>query len=313
MSVNVLVLGPVADSYAARLREAFPALSVFPAAMIDVAGIAPSDVDVLVTFGIGDAFLRRATRLAWIQALTTGVDHFLRCPSLRLETLLTSGRGIHGPAMRETVAFLMLALSREAPRLLRQQAARAWDRSRPWSLLSGKTVVIVGVGVSGTALGQTMKSFGMTVVGVSHTPRDIDGFDRVLPAGNLREAAAEADYLVDVLPAAPGNRGVIGTDVFAAMKSSAFFINVGRGETVDEAALIAALRENRIAGAGLDVFAEEPLPADSPLWDLANVIVLPHIAGFFREYEDYAMPIILDNMRLFLDGRHGDMRNLVAH
>ena len=97
------------------------------------------------------------------------------------------------------------------------------------------------------------------------------------------------------------------------MKKSAYFINVGRGDTVDEPALIEALRNGTIAGAGLDVFSQRPLPADSPLWDMPNVFMTPHIAGYFIEYEDYALPIILDNMRLYLAGRAGEMRNLVAH
>ncbi|MGN6571387.1 MAG: D-2-hydroxyacid dehydrogenase [Pseudolabrys sp.] len=319
--MNVLILEAHADSYAARLRQACPELSVHPVetvyAVKDLATLPlkASDIDVLIAFGISvnDEIVREASRLKWIQSLATGVDHFLRCPSLRSEVLLTSARGIHGPAMSQTVAHLMLSVTHETSRLVRDQAAHHWDRSRPWPLLAGKTAVVVGVGHSSTAIAGLLKAFGMRVVGVSNTPRVVANFDTVMSSADLPAAAAQADYLVNVLPGDARNVGLIGKAVFGAMKPGAYFINVGRGETVDEAALLDVLTQGRIAGAGLDVFSREPLPKDSPFWDLPNVFMQSHIGGLFREYEDYVMPIVLDNMRLFLAGRTGEMRNLVAH
>jgi D-2-hydroxyacid dehydrogenase (NADP+) len=270
---------------------------------------------VLVAFGIAidDTLIARATKLKWIASLATGVDHFLRCPSLKRDTILTSGRGIHGPAMRETVASLMLALSRDTPRLVRNKADHRWDRGARWPLLAGKTAVVVGIGVSGIAIGQLLKAFSMKVVGVSRTPRPIDGFDAMMPTERLAQAAAEADYLINVLPASDDNREIFSRAVFAGMKPSAFFINVGRGETVDEAALIDSLRSKRIAGAGLDVFQKSPLAPDSPFWDLPNVVVSPQIGGYFDGYEAHVMPLLVENMRLFLAGRYAEMQNVVAH
>jgi len=172
--------------------------------------------------------------------------------------------------------------------------------------------VVVGVGLSSTAIAGLLKAFGMRVVGVSRTPRAVENFDTVMPAADLAAAAAQADYLVNVLPGDAHNVGSIGRAVFQAMKPSAYFINVGRGETVDEAALLDALTKGSIAGAGLDVFHKEPLPQDSPFWDLPNVFMQSHIGGLFREYEDYVMPIVIENMRLFLAGRYDDMRNRIA-
>lgn len=180
-------------------------------------------------------------------------------------------------------------------------------------MLAGKTAVIVGVGVSSTAVANLLKALGMRVIGTSRTPRAVEGFDRVEHTAKLAELAREADYLVNILPSNRENRDLFGASVFAAMKKSAYFVNVGRGDTVNEQALIAALREGRIAGAGLDVFRAHPLAADSPLWDMPNVIVCPQIGGFFREYEEYVLPIIKENMDLFLAGRYGEMRNLIAH
>ena len=314
MPTSVLVLETYADVYAKHLRQQFPALEIHTAANRADLPADVSQTEVLIAFGIAvdDELMRRLGGLRWIQSLATGVDHFLRSPHLRPQTLLTSARGIHGPAMRETVAFLMLSVSRNGPRLLRNQAAHIWDR-QPWPLLAGKTAVVVGVGHSAAAVAQLLKAFGMRVIGVSRSPRAVSGFDDVVSVDRLTAVASEADYLINILPADPENHDRIDGEVFAAMKNTAFFINVGRGETVDESALVEALRSGRIAGAGLDVFRREPLPTDSPLWDMPNVVASPHVAGFFTEYEDYVLPIVTENMGHFLEGRPERMRNLIKH
>jgi len=313
--MNVLVLDNFADKYAEHLRAYFPGVTVFPVAKLTDLKAPLDQMDVLVAFGIAvdDALIHTASRLRWIQSLATGVDHFLRCPSLRSETTLTSARGIHGPAMRETVAYLMLAISRDAPGLMRRHLERRWDRGKPWRLIARKTAVVVGTGVSGSAVGELLQAFGLRVIGVSRTPRKERGFDDMVPLDRLAEAAGDADYLVNIMPGGPQNAGLFSAQVFDAMKPSAFFVNIGRGETVDETALIAALQEKRIAGAGLDVFAKTPLPPDSPFWTLPNVVVTPHIGGFFDEYEEYMMPLLSGNMELFLAGRATEMRNIVPH
>ena len=315
MTTRILILEKFADTYAGELARQFSDIDIHKAATAADIAVDLATIDVLVAFGIAinDDLLGRAKKLKWIASLATGVDHFLRCPSLRRDTILTSGRGIHGPAMRETVASLMLALSRDTPRLVRNKADHRWDRGARWPLIAGKTAVVVGIGISGIAIGQLLKAFGMKVVGVSRTPRPIDGFDAMVPTDRLAQAAAEADYLINVLPASDDNREIFSRAVFAGMKPSAFFINVGRGETVDEAALIDSLRSKRIAGAGLDVFQNSPLAPDSPFWDLPNVIVSPQIGGYFDGYEAHVMPLLVYNMRLFLAGRLGEMQNVVAH
>jgi D-2-hydroxyacid dehydrogenase (NADP+) len=312
---TVLVLEKFADVYERELTARFPDLVVHTAAtMADIAADLAT-VDVLFAFGIAidDGLIARMTHLKWIASLATGVDHFLRCPSLRRDTIVTSTRGIHGPAMRETVATLMLALSRDVGRLVNNKAARRWERGERWPLLAGKTAVVVGIGVSGIAIGELLKAFGMRVIGVTRTPRALADFDAMMPTGELARAAADADYLINVLPGSEENRGIFSRAVFAAMKSGGYFINVGRGETVDEAALIEALKSKRIAGAGLDVFQNAPLKPDSPFWDLPNVVISPQVGGFFIGYEDHVMPLLMENMRRFLAGRLGEMENVVGH
>jgi phosphoglycerate dehydrogenase-like enzyme len=310
---KILIIDIHAETYRGRLREQFPQLqfALFHSAAEASGDL--SDIDALICFGIAieDSILRRATRLKWIQSLATGVDHFLRCPSLKPEVLITSGRGIHGPAMREQVLYLMMGVSRDVVRQVEDKKARLWQR-RIWSTLDGKTAVIVGVGVVGIAVGEALKALRMTVIGVTRTPRAIAGFDEMMPTDRLAEAARRADYLINVLPADAPNLGIFSAEVIAAMKPAAYFINGGRGHTVDEAALVAALRAGRIAAAGLDVFQKSPLPPDSPFWDLPNVFITPNVGGYIVEYEEQIMPLVIDNMRLFLAGRQSEMQNIVA-
>lgn len=310
---KVLIVDIHAEMYRDRLQTEFPALqfALFHSAAEVTRDLA--DIDVMIMFGIElrDHMLIGAPQLKWIQSLATGVDHFLRCPALRPEVLITSGRGVHGPPMREQVVYMMMAVSRDATRQVEDNQHRIWAR-RLWSTLHGKTAAIVGTGIVGAAIGELLQAFGMRVIGISRTPRKEKGFDEMLPVDRLADAAATVDYLINVLPAAPDNLNLFNTTVFLAMKPSAYYISAGRGQTVDEAALLAALRERRIAGAAFDVFQTEPLPPDSPFWSLRNVFITPHIGGYIVEYEDFIMPLIIDNMRAFLAGRQSEMKNIVA-
>ncbi len=310
---NVLILETYAEEYDAALRGEFRDLEIQLAKSATETHVDFGKVNVLIAFGMGvtDALFTRMPQLQWVQSLATGVDHFLRSKTLPADVILTSGRGIHGPAMRETVLHLMLSVSHDSNRLVADKNAARWER-RPWPLLAGKTAAVIGTGVAGSAIGAALQALGMRVVGVSATPRKVDGFDVVLPRQQLVKAAAEADYLINVLPADAANLNLIGRAVFAAMKPAAYFINVGRGETVDEVALIEALEQRRIAGAGLDVFATEPLPATSPLWQMPQVFMAPHVGGLFEEYAQMAIPLIIGNMRAFLSGQTDRMVNRIS-
>jgi phosphoglycerate dehydrogenase-like enzyme len=310
---KILIVDAHAEMYRDALHAEFTALqfSLFHRAA-DVTGDL-ADIDVMIMFGIEirDPMLSGAPRLRWIQSLATGVDHFLRCPSLKPNVLITSGRGIHGPPMREQVVYMMMAVSRDAVRAVGDQKAHFWER-RLWSTLHGKTAAIAGTGVVGSAIGELLKALGMHVIGVTREPRAAAGFDEMIAIDRLADAARRADFVINMLPASADNIGRFDAAIFGAMKPSAYYISAGRGQTVDEAALLAVLRERRIAGAALEVFQTEPLPADSPFWDLPNVFITPHIGGYVIEYEDFIMPLIVDNMRLFLAGRPGEMQNIVA-
>ena len=310
---NVLIICPKPAPYLERLEPMFPDvrfssfadLECGPA--IDLMG----DADAIVALGRGfDATcLERAARLKWFQCLITGTDHL--APVLKGSGVtLTNTRGIHGAQMAETAVLHMLALSRNVGQIVRNQDAHVWDRIAP-RVLAGRTAVILGVGAISEHVAGVCKALGMCTIGLSRTPRDIEGFDEVRPREDLLVAAGEADFLIALLPLSAETRNIIGDEVFSAMKPTACLINIARGGIVDEAALARALDEGRIAGAGLDVFAETPLPASNSLWGRKNVFITPFVGGQSDRYEENALTIVEPNLRCFLDGRPDEMINLV--
>lgn len=258
---------------------------------------------------ISGGVVAAAKRLDWVQALTTGTDH-LATVNLPANVVVTSARGIHGPQMSELAFLFMLAFQRDMRAVLRDQDEHAWRR-RPQRLLLDKTAVLVGVGAISEALAQRCKAFGMRTIGVSSTPRAALGFDEVLGRAELLKAVAQADFLIVLAPLTAETRHMIDAAVLAAMPRHGVLINIARGPVCDEAAVIAALRERRIAGAGLDVFAAEPLPPDSPLWGMDNVILTPHIGGMSNSYVQQTLPLVLENLRHWRNGDFAAMRNIV--
>ncbi len=313
--VQVLLLTPsqagVAEQLHAGLASAFPELSITHARNASEAARGIETTDVLLTFGayVSEELLGRAHRLRWIQALGSGVDGVTGLLSRRPEILLTSGRGAQAHPVSETALALMLALSRDVPRLLRNQQARTWQRWSP-TLLYGSTVVIIGVGAIAETLGQKCQALGMHTFGVSNRTA-APGFERIFPRSELLEAVALADYLVLLTPYTPSTHHIIDASVLSALPSGAYLINVARGAVVDEAALIEHLERRAIAGAALDVFETEPLPPDSPLWSLSNVLISPHMAGLNQGYAADLLPILQHNLRAFLDGDLTRLRNVV--
>ncbi len=312
----IYVGAPEADASAfeARARADFPGLSLFATNDRWVAMQQVPAAEVLIGhhFQFDDEMLARANRLRWIQSLTTGTDAILKLRALKPEVTVTSTRGMHGPQMSELVFLLMLALLRDFPRIRRNQEVAAWERW-PQPLLWGKTIVIVGVGAVAEALAPRCNAFGMKVYGVSDSTRVPAGFAKVFGRGELAHAAALADFLVLIVPHTPETEKLVDAGILAAMKPAAYLINVARGGVLDEEALMSALRANRLAGAGLDVFRQHPLPPDHPLWTEKNVIITPLIGGMSDIYLDQAYPIVRDNLRQFLAGRPEAMSNIVPH
>lgn len=294
--------------YGQALAPKFPELGIRTVSTQDEAAQHAHDADILLTFGamMRDDTFENAERLKWVHALGTGVDGIIDSPSLGKDVVVSSTRGIHGPAMSEHTLLLMLALSRDLPRSLKLQDECQWVRW-PGRLLDEKTVGILGVGLIAEDLAPKCKALGMTVVGISRTPRDVPGIDRFADRDRLVEAVPEFDHLVVLVPYEPETANIVDAEVFAAMKPTSYLINVARGGVVDENALIDALENSQIAGAGLDTFLTEPLPPDHPLWKAKNTIITPHLGGFNDTYVEKALPIFEKNLRHFLAGEYDQM------
>jgi D-2-hydroxyacid dehydrogenase (NADP+) len=300
-----------AEDYRKALQPKFPEIAVHAASNVEALAGLVDEMDVLMAFALPDELLRRATRLRWIQGLGTGVDYITNLPSLRKEIVVTSMRGIHGPQMSEMAFLQMLALGRNFPQMVRNQDLALWE-SWPAKLLWQKKVGILGLGVIGEELARKCKAFGMSVYGIDIVRKEIDSVDHFFGPEDIVEVAAEVDYLIVVAPNTPQTRNIIGAKVLSAMKPTAFLVNIARGELVDEAALIEALKAGKFAGAALDAFAQEPLPPDHPFWKMKNVIVTSHVGGRSDIYVEQAVPIIEENLRRFLKGERKDLINLVT-
>ena len=253
---------------------------------------------------------QKAKNLKWLQCNITGTDHLIESLGDRRDIILTSGRGIHGPQMTEVTLLHMLALYRQVRRLTKNQETHTWDRFLPY-VLENRLVAILGLGAIAEHMARCFKALGMTVYGISRTDRKIEGIDKVFSRTELTEAVKDVDFLIVLVPFNPETHNIIDAKVFYAMKPSACLINVARGGVVDEAALIDALKNGEISGAGLDVFEESPLPDNSPLWDMENVFITPFTGGRSDKYAERILTVIEPNIRAYLDGTTKHMKNIV--
>jgi phosphoglycerate dehydrogenase-like enzyme len=271
-----------------------------------------------IEIGMGDlpfALLSRMPNLRWVQLWSAGADLLQQFPELKDRPFrLTTASGIHGPQLAEHTFALILAWNRALPAALAAQKRHEWlaMTDQPAAILPGKTMLILGYGAIGKHIARTARVFGMQVIAVRRSPplrgRAANGV-RLEAPDKLRDLLPLADYVVNILPATPETRHYAGKAEFDRMKDSAVYVNVGRGATTDEAALIEALRAKRIAAALLDVTAQEPLPADSPLWDMDNVILTSHYAGRRPDYSRLALETALENLRRYVRGK--PLKNLV--
>ena len=258
-------------------------------------------------FRVPAGALAPAGRLRWVHSLPVGFGPLLT-PELAAadEVAFTASKGPMGPAMGEHVVALMLALSRDLASYQLGRAERRWPalgsegRER---LMRGRTVLLLGVGSIGREVARVCRhGFGMRVLGLTRSRRDDPNVERYVERDGLHAALGEADFVVLAMPATAETERILDGDAIAALKPGAFVVNVARGGLIDEAALIGALRDGRVAGAGLDVFAVEPLPADSPLWDMPTVVVTPHRAAIADTTFDGLVDLWCENLRRFASG-----------
>lgn len=262
-------------------------------------------VDILLAIGrVKEEIIQNAPQLKWVQALSAGVDFLPLEEIARRGILLTNARGIHQIQMSEFALLLMLQWARRLPLIYRNQQSKRWDPYIPCGELYEKTLGILGPGSIGEAIARKAKAFGMRTLGYNHSGRETPGFDEICSgAEGLNRVLAESDYLIMLIPSTPETKGFLSLEQFRLMKPSAYFINLARGTVVNEGDLIEALQSGTIAGAALDVFEEEPLSEKSPLWNMDNVTITPHIAGLSPQYMQRASEIVFENIRRFLEGK----------
>ncbi|MDX3102050.1 D-2-hydroxyacid dehydrogenase [Nonomuraea angiospora] len=262
-----------------------------------------------VVGNVPDPLLARAPRLRWVHSPSAGVDAVLSDKLLASEVILTSSTGNGAIPLAEHAMMLMLMLDRDAPRWLRAQSERRWDRYAHGEL-AGKTVGLYGLGHAGLDLAAKAKAFHLRVLGMRRSPGTCaPGVDELFAQDDFPRFLAESDFVVVTAPLTAATAGRFDREAFAAMRPEAFFVCVSRGGIADDGALLDALREGKIAGAGLDAHGVEPLPRDSPFWTLPNVIVTPHNGATTAETARRGLDIMLDNVGRFARGE--PLRNIV--
>lgn len=260
------------------------------------------EADILVLSGLWrNELLGSLPKLRFIQSVSAGTDQFDKPVLAAAGVRLASAQGANERAVAEHAMALILGLARQIHLARDNQMAKHWrpmigDRARREDELGGKTMLIVGLGRIGLRLAALASAFGIRVIGMRRSPAPQSHVEAVVRPDQLHEVLAQADIVALTCPLTPETEGLIDAAALAAMKPSAVLINVARGRVVDEAALLAALAEGRIAGAGLDTFHDEPLPAASPFWALPQVIVTPHSAGETRAYETNVVDLLIDNL-----------------
>lgn len=257
-----------------------------------------------------------APKLGWIQSWSAGLDWLVEHedfdPSAHPDLVVTSASGIHAVPIGEHVFAVLLALSRQISRALRDQRAHRWGSDEDYESAFewlDKRLVMIGAGSIGERVIRLAGAFGMQSVAVRASGAETPGALRTVTPEVMADELAEADAVVAALPLTDETYRMLGAEAFDAMKPGAVFVNVGRGETVDQHDLVEALQSGQVGAAALDVFEDEPLPASSPLWDMENVILTPHVAGETPRYAERALALFADNMERWRSG--GDLRNRV--
>lgn len=308
--MKILFSFDLKDKYLESIKNSFDDIKFKKSEDMDVLTKEIKDTDVLVAMlmrKFDTDLIKMGDNLKWIQSWSAGVDKFLEDNGFKYlkenEITLTSVKGIHKDSMSEQVMGYLISFSRRLPELMELKKEKVWDRLKV-DYLKDKTLSIFGLGAVGKEVAQKAQAFKMNVIGVKrNTNVEIPGVQEIYSPDQAEKVLNKSDYVVVTMPLTEETRGYFDYDKFAAMRETAYFINVARGEIVKEEEMIKALNEDLIAGAALDVFAEEPLPKKSPLYEMDNVILTPHTSGLFPDYNKEAVQIFKNNLRLFLEDK----------
>ena len=297
--------------FAQKLRQEFPQIEVVLPKRDAPFEKELADAEIVFTGSIRPEQFAAARRLHWVHSPAAAIHQFLFPEFIASDVILTNAREVHGPVVAEQVIAMILALAKRMPQDVRFQLKHTWGQEILWNgnacprEIAGATLGLVGFGSIGRNVAIRAHALGMNVIVVrEHPTKDTPEFvHEVLPSSQLNEMLALANYVVLSTPVTPTTRGMIGREQLAHMKPDAYLINVGRGPLIDEAALIETLRNRKIGGAALDVFDQEPLPADSPLWDLENLLITPHTAGMTEKLWERHYALFSKNLRRYLDAK----------
>jgi phosphoglycerate dehydrogenase-like enzyme len=290
------------------LRARFPGIEIAGPGL--EAGFTTAQAEVLLGWPKREQ-VRDAPSLKWIQVFAAGTEIIDFDEVVRRNILVTNARGVASPNIAEHVLAMMLFFTRRLHLLVQAQLARDWIAKNTFDYpeLGGQTLLVVGAGSIGSAIAVRAQAFGMRTLGVSKSGGASVGFDQVVPAVRAQDFLGQADHVVACVPGVPDTARMFDANWFLAMKAGSFFYNVGRGTTVDEAALVASLASGHIAGAGLDVTDAEPLPPDNPLWAHANVLLTQHKAMNSGRYWERLAALFGDNLESFVVGK--PLRNVI--
>ena len=305
----LLILGAPPDPWFNHLSRVSEHLEVLSAHSAEDAESMLPEAEIVFSWEKAGRWLKthwdQARNLKWVQSSSAGVEHLLFPQLVESPVVLTNGRGIYAEPLGEFVMFCVLFFAKDFPTMDRNRLARRW-RNYEVREIQNQTLGIVGLGGTGRVVARMAKSFQMRVLATKRNVRsgaEEDLVDALIPVESWHELLGQSDYVVNTLPVTPQSRDMFDESAFRAMKSGACFINVGRGDTVDEDALLRALREGWIAGAGLDVFKTEPLPAGSEFYALPNVILSPHCADITPDYSEKSARLLADNIERYLNGQ----------
>ncbi|WP_371069206.1 D-2-hydroxyacid dehydrogenase [Sediminibacillus sp. JSM 1682029] len=273
---------------------------------MEEAGPYIQSADILLTYGedLTDELIEQAVELKWIMVLSAGIDELPFEAIKKKGIIVTNSRGIHKIPMGEYAIGMLLQVCRNTELFIDSQRSHQWARGERAGLqeISNKTMVIVGAGAIGQELARLAKAFRMKTIGVSHSGTEKSYFDEMYTQKDLATVLPNADFVVSILPSTKETRGFFRMEHFEKMKPTAIFLNMGRGDAVSGETILDALDRGEIAHAILDVFEQEPLPADHPLWDHKKVTMTPHVSGASPEYLPRAMDIFEENLEKYVSG-----------
>jgi phosphoglycerate dehydrogenase-like enzyme len=293
-----------------RLAQQYPSLQIAQRDSYEGIETELRDAEVVFTISLRPEQFAAARTLRWIHTPSAAVHQMLFPELINSSVILTNSREVHGPVVAEHVLALIFALAKKIPQSVLLQQKRIWGQETIWNEgqrpqdISGATLGLVGVGSIGSRVARMAVSLGMRVIAVREHPEKgtPDGVDQVFPPSELDQVLSQSDFVVLAAPLLAATERLINAERLARMKPSAYLINVGRGPQVDQPALIEALRKRQIAGAALDVFDREPLPPDSPLWNLDNLLITPHTAGLTAKLWQRHYELFSENLRRYIAG-----------